>query len=445
MSFSTDAVVYWNGYALNTLFQTTGQLTAEVPASLIETVMPVDITVKVNGVSSNVVPFTIIPRAVISGLNPKMATVGGPSFTLTVSGSNFISGAVVSFNGNNLPTTVIDSNTLTVTVPDNLINSTGTFQVVVTQDGSASAPFDFNVTPLHTLTSISPNTKTAGASSFTLTVNGTNFLNSALVGSAGAVINFNGVPLITTFNSSTLLTATVSNAAILSPGLFNVTVTQGNVTSSPQVFTVTAPQTLISISPNTAVAGASSFTLTVTGTNFLNSSVIVFNGSRLNTTFDSSTSLSATVPDSAIEFDGSFPVAVEQGGVTTSPQTFTVTPAPIIDSIDPQNSPVGGDSFTMTVKGMNFISGAVVKWGGLSLPATVIDPTTLTVSITTDKLNNIGQVSITVEQGGVSSNSVSFNVTAAPHIISISPSAKVAGGPTFTLTVNGSYFFLAQQ
>lgn len=90
----------------------------------------------------------------------------------------------------------------------------------------------------------------------------------------------------------------------------------------------------------------------------------------------------------------------------------------------------------------------MVLWlsgGGLSLPATVIDPTTLTVSITTDKLNNIGQVSITVEQGGVSSNSVSFNVTAAPHIISISPSAKVAGGPTFTLTVNGSYFFLAQQ
>ena len=79
-------------------------------------------------------------------------------------------------------------------------------------------PVTENVTPEPTVTSISPASATAGGGAFKLTVNGTNFVN-------GAMVNFNGTTLATTFVSSTQLTATVPAGAIASAGTYAVSVT----------------------------------------------------------------------------------------------------------------------------------------------------------------------------------------------------------------------------
>jgi hypothetical protein len=74
---------------------------------------------------SNPVPFVNQP------LVPMTAAPGGPSFTLTVNGAGFVSGATVNWNGAALATTFINKSQLTATVPAADIANAGTASVTV--------------------------------------------------------------------------------------------------------------------------------------------------------------------------------------------------------------------------------------------------------------------------------------------------------------------------
>lgn len=169
------------------------------------------------------------------------------------------------------------------------------------------------VTPA--ITSISPATAIAGNTAFTLTVTGANFTNSESV-------QWNGASLTTTFVSSTSLTATVPANLITNAG--SATVTVSGVSGS-QAFTIISP-ILTGISPSTVVAGGGVFTLTATGTNFLNTEAIQWNGVALTTKFGGA-SLTATVPANLVATAGSATVTVS--GATGS-GTFTITAPPAI-------------------------------------------------------------------------------------------------------------------
>src|SRR5207249_5307160 len=65
--------------------------------------------------------ITINAAPTISSLSPTCATAGGPQFTLTVNGTNFVSGSTVNWNGSPLTTTFVSSTKLTATVPASLI------------------------------------------------------------------------------------------------------------------------------------------------------------------------------------------------------------------------------------------------------------------------------------------------------------------------------------
>src|SRR5438552_11091559 len=85
-----------------------------------------------------------------------------------------------------------------------------------------------------TITSISPSSTIAGSGSFTLTVNGTNFVSTSTV-------NWNGSALATTFVSSIKLTATVPAANVATAGTASVTVVNpapGGGTSNSATFTI---------------------------------------------------------------------------------------------------------------------------------------------------------------------------------------------------------------
>ena len=73
----------------------------------------------------------------ISQLNPDDATAGGEAFTLTVSGSNFGSKAVVNWNGTAQTTTYMSTAQLTVAIPASLIADSGTVQITVTNPATS--------------------------------------------------------------------------------------------------------------------------------------------------------------------------------------------------------------------------------------------------------------------------------------------------------------------
>jgi hypothetical protein len=85
------------------------------------------------------------------------------------------------------------------------------------------------------ISNLSPSTIEAGSPGFALAVGGSNFVS-------GAVVNYNGQDLATTYNSPTSLTAAMPAAAIATAGSYTITVTNpvaGSITSLPATFSVT--------------------------------------------------------------------------------------------------------------------------------------------------------------------------------------------------------------
>lgn len=154
----------------------------------------------------------------ITSLSPDSANACGPAFTLTVNGSNFVSGAVVSWNGTAQTTTFVSSTQLTAAVPAAAIATPGAASVTVTQNGQTSNTAIFTITnPVPVLKSISPASKDAGGPAFTLIAKGACFLN-------GSTLTWNGTALTTTFVSATQLKAGVPAALTASPGTAKVSV-----------------------------------------------------------------------------------------------------------------------------------------------------------------------------------------------------------------------------
>ncbi|TRX27551.1 T9SS sorting signal type C domain-containing protein [Flavobacterium franklandianum] len=89
--------------------------------------------------------------------------------------------------------------------------------------------------PEATITTISPNTAISGETAFTLTVNGSNFVNGQ------SLIRWNGANRTSTFVSANQLTASISAADISSSGTANVTVFNScsSIATVAQTFTIT--------------------------------------------------------------------------------------------------------------------------------------------------------------------------------------------------------------
>lgn len=90
------------------------------------------------GYSSKPAPPAAGSMPTIAQLTPDSANAGGTAFTLTVTGTNFGTKAVVNWNGvaQTTNTTVMSATELTVAVPASAIMTAGTVQVTVTNPGT---------------------------------------------------------------------------------------------------------------------------------------------------------------------------------------------------------------------------------------------------------------------------------------------------------------------
>jgi hypothetical protein len=342
------------------------------------------------GVTSN-------PQPVLAMLSPTTATAGGAGFTLTLTGTNFVAGTIVEWNGVALATTVVSGTQLTAVVPAIDIAAGGTAALTVLNPapgGGASAAITFTINdPLPTLGLLSPTTATAGGAAFTLTLTGTNFL-------AGTIVKWNGVALATTVVSGTQLTVVVPAIDIAAGGTAAITVLNsapGGGVSAAITFTINDPlPTLGSLSPTTATAGGAAFTLTLTGTNFLAGTVVEWNGVALTTTIVSATQVTALVPAGDLTTGGAILVTVFNplpGGGTSPALTLTIadfavsssTPTETVAAGQPaafaiSTATVGGtltNPVTFTVTGLP--TGAAAKFN----PTSVTPGTSTMMTVTT--------------------------------------------------------------
>jgi Bacterial Ig-like domain (group 3)/FG-GAP-like repeat len=480
-NFVSNSSVLFNGAPRTTTFISSTQLTAAILATDITSTgtPPVVVTNPTpGGGSSNSVTFTITapsnPVPTVTSLSPASIAAGSAGFTLTVNGTNFVSGAFINFAGTNRLTTFVSSTQLTAAITAADVATAGTPAVLVNNPnpgGGASNSINFSVTaaanPVPTVTTISPTSIAAGSIAFTLTVNGTNFVSNS-------VIHFNGAVQATTFVNSTQLTTTVQSLEVETAGNAAVTVmnpTPGGGTSNSVNFTISStanPQpNLTSISPTTISAGSPGFTITLTGTGFISSSVAQWNGNARTTTFVSATQLTALITAADVQTASENQVSVRNptpgGGNSNSLQFVVTTPVPALTSLAPNSAIAGGAAFTITLNGSNFISTSVAQWNGGTRATTFVSSTQLTAAITAADIATAGTASVQVftpmvnlggganplgvrSQGlplGTTSNALTFTITApnpVPTLTSISPTLTGAGGAAFTMTLTGTNF-----
>lgn len=458
------STVQWNGNNRATSFISSTIINAAITAADIASAGSAIVTVSnaaPGGGTSNNVTFSIAepnPVPTITSISPTSAPLNSAGLTLTVNGTNFVNSAsTVQWNYSNRATTFVSSTQLTATIMAADLASSGVALIAVFNSGpggGTSTPATFSVSnPVPTITSLSPTFSTAGGAGFTLTVNGTNFVNGH------SLVQWNGYDRATTFISSTRLTAAITAADIAAGGTVSVTVRNsapGGGTSNAPTFTINNPvPTITGLSPSYAVPGGGAFTLTVNGTNFVNgASTVQWNGSSRTTTFVSSTQLTAAIMAADIAVAGTASVTVlnsAPGGGISNTVTFyiavAINPVPTITSISPTIAIWGDPGFTLTVNGTNFVNGAsTVQWNGSSRTTTYISATQLSVAITaldiTAAGGGAGRVTVfnSAPGGGTSNDSYCSVNYPVPTIASISPTSATAGGADFTLTVNGTKF-----
>jgi hypothetical protein len=254
-----------------------------------------------------------------------------------------------------------------------------------------------------------------GSATFTLTVTGTNF-------NSHSVVQWNGSARTTTFVSSTQLQAQVTAADIASSGTVSVTVSNpapGGGTSSGVSFAIDNPApTATSLTPNSAVAGGAGVSLTVTGTNFVPTSTLQWNGSPRSTTFVSSTSLHATITSTDISAATTASVTVlnpAPGGGSSAALTFTISPTAgagptAITLLTPGSAIKAGAAFTLNVSGTNFAPSSLVQWNGTTRPTTFVSATALQAAITSADISTVGVAKVTVTTNGSASAPYTFLV-----------------------------------
>lgn len=139
--FVMDSQAIFNGWGVNTLFDTNELLRAAIPPE--QLAYPGDVAVSVTnpppgGGVSNEVKFRVLtPVPQLKAIDPGAAVVASP-FTLRVEGKNFLPSAVINLGGRKLPTRFVSSIILNAQIDGALIKDKGKLPISVTNSGQTT-------------------------------------------------------------------------------------------------------------------------------------------------------------------------------------------------------------------------------------------------------------------------------------------------------------------
>jgi Tol biopolymer transport system component len=214
----------------------------------------------------------------------------------------------------------------------------------------------------------------------------------------------------------------------------------GLVTVDPHVQSTPLPTsqptpTLEAIAyPTSAVAGGVGFSLTVTGRNFIPTSIILWNGLPRPTDhpIGNSNTLTATISAADIVQPGIVRISVENpGGGSLASATSGTMNFPILtfhlSSLSPASVAEGSGSTDLELIGAGFIPTAVVFWNGSPRSANFVSDTKLVVPLTAQDLAVAGVAELHVVIGsgtGETSNTLVFPIASN----SLGPMERVSLG-----------------
>jgi uncharacterized repeat protein (TIGR01451 family) len=429
-------------------------------------------------------PAAANPVPVLTSLLPSTAAAGSGTFTLTVNGSSFVTGAVVNFNGNARTTSFVSATQLTAAILANDVASAGTPSVTVTNPspgGGTSNPLTFTITgPAAPSASLSPTTLTfpstaVGSSATAQTVTLSNTGTAALAISGISIAGTNPADFSQTNTCGSSLAAG-SHCAIsvtftpASAASFSATLSVAdNATGSPQTATLsgtgtTAPVPAVSLTPasltfsaqsrttsaaqaatlkNTGSASLSISSISITGTNPTDFAQTNTCGGSLAAGASCSISVTFT-PASVASFTAAVSVVDNAAG---SPQTVTLTgtgtsgPAPAV-SLSPTSLTFSAQSGATSVPQIAMLKNtgdAVLNISGITITGT--NPTDFAqtnVCGTRLAAGSSCAISVTFTPASAASFaatvSVTDNATGSPHSVTLTGTGTPPPAPVVSLT-----------
>ncbi len=399
------------------------------------------------------------PVPSITSVTPLRVRAGAPA-TVTVTGSGFNGLSTMQWNGVAQATTVVSNTQLRGTVATtDLVVGTATVSVVnPAPGGGTSGGLPVAVDPPAVLTVNATTVGPGSAVTVTLT-NGyggaKDWITVAATGAADRTYlqwTYVGAGVTSRTWTTTMPTTagTYQFRLFLNDG-FTRGATSPTITVDPSL----QPAPLAtSLSPASANAGGSGLTLTVTGSSFVSTSVVRWNGEARPTTFVSATSLQAAISAADIATAGTAQVSVftpGPGGGTSSPLNFTINSAPILTISASSVLPGGSETVTLTNG-----PGGVNDWLALATTTAANTSNVQWVYVGTGVTTRTWTVNMPSTPGtyefrlflnnGYARAATSPTVTVAappsplPVLTSLSPPSIPTGTTSFTLTVNGSGF-----
>ena len=289
--------------------------------------------------------------------------------------------------------------------------------------------------PIPVVQGAQPNPLTVG--NVSLTVSGSRFAK-------GAQVLLDGVALQTTFVSATQLTASgAATQAEVGKGTIAVMNPNPGSIVSPSTYSleILPPLTIaVKVSPATALVrdgGSQQFSAAITGSS---NAAVTWSVNGVAGGNGSIGTISATglyVAPASLPNPNAVKVTATSVADSRAFNSATATlehPVPALASVSPQMLNVG--TFTLTVKGSNFINGAAVVFDGRLLTTTFVNGTQLTATGTATS-QQVGQVQVAVQNpdpGSADSNSLAEQITAPQAQVSAAVAARfleqASWGPT---------------
>ncbi len=451
--FRPDSVVKINSVDRPTNYLSPTQVTTTLSLADLASAGTILITVNTpppGGGLSPAATFTINnPAPSITSLNPASALAGGTAFTLNITGTGFVAGSTVKFNGTDRSTTFVSATQLSINVTDSDIANPGTINLTVsnaTPGGGTSNTQSLPINnPVPVLNSLSQTSAQVGTADTAITLTGNRFRSNS-------VVRLNNIDRATTFTSSSQLGVTLTAADLANAGTLSILVftpTPGGGTSSALTFTVGNPlPALTSIIPATVLTGDPAFMLTINGSGFVNASVVRWNGTDRATTFVNGNQLTINVAATDIANAGTAKITVVNpapaGGTSNELSLAINNPAPTTSTLSQTIVTAGIGASSLTINGTGFRPNSVARVNGQDRVTTFVSGTQLTVALLAADVANAGTLNLSVftpTPGGGASSALTLTVNnPAPTLSSLSPNSAFKGDPAFTLTITGTNF-----
>jgi hypothetical protein len=464
-NFAAGASVTFGGTtATNVVVVSSTSITATTPAGAAGAVT---VTVTVSGQSGSLTSgftYVVIP-AVTSILPNSGSTAGGTAVTIT--GTNFVAGATVTFGGTAATNVVVVSSTsITATTP---AGSAGAVTATVTnpgpQSGSLANGFTYVVTAT-TITYVQGNYATPHPAGTSVMVT---FTAAQVAGDLNVIaVGWNdstaAVSTVTDISGNTYTLAVgptvqsgyasqsiyyAKNIVSAAAGANAVTVTFSPSAASPDIrileYSGADPNNPVDVTAASSGNSATSSSGSVTTTNATD---LLFAANLVQSTTAGPgagfTSRLLTQPDGDIAEDR---MVTATGSYSATAPITPANPwimqlvafrtpsgggtAPTVSSVSPNSGSTAGGT-AVTITGTNFATGATVTFGGTAATNIVVASSTSITATTPPGSPGAVTVSVSGQSGNLTSG---FTYIATPTVSSISPySGSTAGGTAVTIT-----------